>query len=241
MPAARPLPQRKSDRKLQLILERAAGVFARKGFEGASMRDLSRATGISLAGLYHYVPSKQQLLHRIQIDAFSQILESLESRLAGVRDPEERIRILIRNHLDYFLTHPLQMKVFTHEAEALQEPYRGEVAGIKRRYYELALKLFRDLQHAGRLRSPEPRVAVLALFGMMNWIYTWHRRESDPGAAELAEVITGIFLRGALAAPGRAGGSGISAARKNGRGNGTEHARLARDISHERKHAHGHA
>jgi AcrR family transcriptional regulator len=75
--AARPLPQRKSDRKLQLILERAAGVFARKGFEGASMRDLSRSTGISLAGLYHYVSSKQQLLHRIQMDAFSRILESL--------------------------------------------------------------------------------------------------------------------------------------------------------------------
>ena len=86
------------------------------------MRDLSRATGISLAGLYHYVSSKQQLLHRIQIAAFSQILESLESRLHGVRDPEERIRILIRNHLDYFLTHPLQMKVFTTRPKHYRSP-----------------------------------------------------------------------------------------------------------------------
>ena len=115
------------------------------------------------------------------------------------------------------------------------------MAGIKRRYYELALKLFRDLQHAGRARSLEPRVAVLALFGMVNWIYTWHRRESDPDAPELAEVITGIFLCGALTTPGREGGSGNGVTRKNGRGNATEHARLARDIAHERKHAHGHA
>jgi AcrR family transcriptional regulator len=235
------LPQRKSDRKLQLILERAAGVFARKGFEGASMRDLSRATGISLAGLYHYVSSKQQLLHRIQMDAFSRILARLESRLEGVRDPEGRIRILIRNHLDYFLTHPVEMKVFTHEAEALQEPYRGEVAGIKRRYYELALKLFRDLQHAGRARSLEPRVAVLALFGMMNWIYTWHRPETDPDAQELAEVITGIFLRGALASSNKNGDSALTSLRKNGHGNGREHKHPAREVNHERKHAHGHA
>jgi len=241
MSAARPLPQRKSDQKLQLILERAAGVFARKGFEGASMRDLSRSTGISLSGLYHYVSSKQQLLHRIQMDAFSQILEQLESRLAGVTDPEERIRILIRNHLDYFLTHPLEMKVFTHEADALVAPYRGEVAGIKRRYYELALKLFRDLQRAGRARALAPRVAVLALFGMMNWIYTWHHPDSDPQARELAEVITALFLRGALTAPGRSGALAPEPAHKSGRSSGRDHARLAREIIHERKHAHGHA
>ena len=206
-----------------------------------SMRDLSRSTGISLAGLYHYVSSKQELLHRIQMDAFSQILERLEERLEAARDPEERIRALIRNHLEYFLSHPPEMKVFTHEAGSLEEPYRGEVAGIKRRYYELALKLFRDLQGAGRARSLEPRVAVLALFGMMNWIYTWHRPESDPDAEEMADVITGIFLRGALALPVRNAGAAHSTIRRNGRANGREHARLAREINHERKHADGHA
>jgi len=36
--------------------------FGRKGYEGASMRDLSRATGMSLAGLYHYFESKERLL-----------------------------------------------------------------------------------------------------------------------------------------------------------------------------------
>jgi TetR/AcrR family transcriptional regulator, cholesterol catabolism regulator len=197
--AARPLPQRKSDNKLQLILERAAEVFARKGFEGASMRDLSRSTGISLAGLYHYVPSKQRILHRIQMDAFSRILERLEERLKGVEDPEQRVRILIQNHLEYFLAHPDEMKVFTHEAEALEGPYRSEVAGIKRRYYELSLQLFRQLQQSGRARELNARAAVLALFGMMNWIYTWHRPGADPGARELAETFTGIFLHGALA------------------------------------------
>jgi len=205
------------------------------------MRDLSRATGISLAGLYHYVSSKQQLLHRIQMDAFSSILKRLEARLAGVGDPEERIRILIRNHLEYFLTHPLEMKVFTHEAEVLQEPYRSEVVGIKRRYYILALRLFRDLQQAGRARALEPRVAVLALFGMMNWVYTWHRPDSDPDAEELAGVITGIFLRGALASSGRNGTAAAAKVRKNGDGNGRHQARLASETSHERKHAHGHS
>jgi len=236
--AARPLPQHKSDRKLQHILERAAEVFARKGFEGASMRDLSRSTGMSLAGLYHYVPSKQQLLHRIQMDAFSRILERLEERLAGVVDPEARVRVLIENHLEYFLAHPDEMKVFTHEAEALEGSYRSEVGAIKRRYYELAMQLFRELQSTGKAREGNARAAVLALFGMMNWIYTWHRPGSDPGARELAETFAEIFLHGALAAgDGAANGSGrmqraAAAAAAAGR--------ISKDMTKERKAGNGH-
>ena len=237
MSAARPLPQHKSDRKLQLILERAAEVFARKGFEGASMRDLSRSTGMSLAGLYHYVPSKQQLLHRIQMDAFSRILERLEERLSGVSDPEARVRVLIENHLEYFLAHPDEMKVFTHEAEALEGSYRSEVGAIKRRYYDLAMQLFRELQSAGKVRELNARAAVLALFGMMNWIYTWHRPGTDPGAGELGEMFADIFLHGALAAGAReAGGNG----RAQKAGAAAAAGRISKDTTKERKAGNGH-
>ena len=237
MSAARPIPHRKSENKLQLILERAAEVFARKGFEGASMRDLSRSTGISLAGLYHYVPSKQQLLHRIQIDAFSSILHRLEERLSTVKDPEERVRVLIQNHLEYFLAHPVEMKVFTHEAEALEGSYRSEVGGIKRRYYHLAMQLFRELQQCGRGRDLNARAAVLALFGMMNWIYTWHRRGTDPDAAELAAMFSDIFLHGALAAGADAAattGPRAKAAAAAAAG------RISRDLTKGRKGGNGH-
>ena len=198
------------------------------------MRDLSRSTGISLAGLYHYVPSKQQLLHRIQMDAFSHILERLEERLAVVKDPEERVRVLIQNHLEYFLAHPVEMKVFTHEAEALEGSYRSEVGGIKRRYYDLAMQLFGNLQEAGRVRELNARAAVLALFGMMNWIYTWHRPGTDPEARELAETFADIFLHGALAA-------GTGAANGNGGGKrATARAPISRELSRERKGGNGH-
>jgi len=198
------------------------------------MRDLSRSTGISLAGLYHYVPSKQQLLHRIQMDAFSHILERLEERLAVVKDPEERVRVLIQNHLEYFLAHPVEMKVFTHEAEALEGSYRSEVGGIKRRYYDLAMQLFGNLQEAGRVRELNARAAVLALFGMMNWIYTWHRPGTDPEARELAETFADIFLHGALAA-------GTGAANGNGGGKrAAARAQISRELSRERKGGNGH-
>jgi AcrR family transcriptional regulator len=67
------------------------------------MRDLSRATGMSLAGLYHYCESKERLLFLIQKHTFTTILEKLKARLDKVTDPEQRIRIFILNHLEYFV------------------------------------------------------------------------------------------------------------------------------------------
>src|SRR6267143_5565946 len=72
------------DRRLGQILDHATEVFCEKGYEGASMRDLSRATGMSLAGLYHYFQSKERLLYLIQKHTFTTILEELKARLENV-------------------------------------------------------------------------------------------------------------------------------------------------------------
>ena len=200
--------------KLQRILRHAAHVFAVRGYEGASIRDISRSSGVSLSGLYYYVESKQKLLYLIQITTFKTILARLERRLSGIVDPEPKLRIFIHNHLDYFLRHPDAMKVLSHEDQALEGEYRQEVAEIKRRYYTVALTIFEDLRKAGRARRTNSRVAVLSLFGMMNWIHTWHRPQKDPQADALADSISGVFLHGVMSghAPERARRSPIKRA-----------------------------
>src|SRR5271167_5090851 len=89
------------DRRFSEILNHAAEVFAEKGYEGASMRDLSRLSGMSLAGLYYYFDSKEKLLYHIQKHTFTTIIDRLRERLATTTDPEDRIRIFVHNHVDY--------------------------------------------------------------------------------------------------------------------------------------------
>lgn len=187
---------KQAQKKLQRIVRAAARVFYEKGYEGASIRDISRASGVSLAGLYYYIDSKQKLLYLIQVYTFKTVLARLEERIAGVSDPVEKLKVLVRNHLEYFLRHPVEMKVLSHEDEALEGEYRKEVWQIKRRYYQIALQIFEEMRERGVAARLSPRVAVLSLFGMMNWVYTWHRPKSDPGADGLAEMMTGVFLRG---------------------------------------------
>jgi AcrR family transcriptional regulator len=187
---------RDSEAKLQHILRHSAQIFAEQGFEGTSIRDISRATGVSLSGLYYYFESKQKLLYLIQSTTFTFIIKRVESRLEGVSDAEMRLRVLVQNHIEYFLSHPNEMKVLAHEEEALAEPYFAEVAAIKRRYYALARKIFDELAEGGVAEGLNARVAVLSLFGMMNWVYKWHKPQLDPDADQLTEAILGIFLHG---------------------------------------------
>jgi TetR/AcrR family transcriptional regulator, cholesterol catabolism regulator len=201
MNSASTLP-RDSEAKLQHILLCSAQTFAERGFEAASIRDISRATGVSLSGLYYYFESKQKLLYLIQNNTFTYVLERLLARLEGILDPETRLRILVQNHIEYFLSHPSEMKVLSHEEEALEAPYREEVASIKRRYYALAREIFDSLVEEGAVTSLNPRIAVLSLFGMMNWVYKWHNPKIDPSAQELTDAIVGIFLHGVRRLPG---------------------------------------
>src|SRR6266436_1925978 len=89
---AGPRLESRFDRRLAKILVHAATVFHEKGYAAASMRDLSRASGVSLSGLYHYFESKEELLYLIQKDTFTTIVARLRQRLAETRDPVERIR-----------------------------------------------------------------------------------------------------------------------------------------------------
>ena len=196
---ARPEPATRYDRRLAEILAHATDVFCEKGYEGASMRDLSRASGMSLAGLYYYFESKERLLYLIQRHTFSTIVQRLKGRLEGVSDAEERIRIFILNHLEYFLANQAAMKVLSHEDEALKNSFGADVAAIKREYYRICVGLLDDLKREHGLQFTT-RLAVLSLFGMMNWIYTWHKPRVDADAAVIAREMGDIFLGGVMAA-----------------------------------------
>src|SRR5579884_2315077 len=197
-----PASDSRFERRLGKILEHATEVFCEKGYEGASMRDLSRHSGMSLAGMYYYFESKERLLYLIQKHTFSTIVERLRERLEGVSDPEQRVRIFIQNHLEYFLANQKAMKVLSHEDDVLKNGYGAEIAAIKREYYRICIELLDELKRERGLEFSS-RIAVLSLFGMMNWIYTWYNQRADGNADALAHEMGDIFLQGVCSRGGR--------------------------------------
>lgn len=207
------------DQKLELILRASARIFAEKSYHSTSMRDISRATGISLAGLYHYCKSKEELLFLIQDHCFGRVLQRLEERLQSESDPIARLRIFIDNHLSFFAANMAEMKVLSHEAESLGGDLHEHVSTRKRQYTRTAHKMLSEVRQAAvgaqrttrrngatskTARPVEVTVATYALFGMMNWIYNWYDPRGKLSVSQLVDNITRLFLSGFLSQAERA-------------------------------------
>ena len=185
------------DQKLEFILRTAARIFAEKGYHPTTMRDISRATRVSLAGLYYYCKSKEELLFLIQDNCFGRVLARLEERLQETGEPAARLRVVVENHLSFFAANMAEMKVLSHEADALAGELHAKVSTKKQQYTRRVRNILAELQaredEAARI---DLTVATYALFGMMNWIYNWYDPRGPLSVAELVENVARLFLRG---------------------------------------------
>lgn len=183
------------DHRREQLLSAAARTFAASGFAGTSMRELARASSMSLAGMYYYVESKDDLLFQIQRTCFEQVSEGARGVVSRESDPEKRVAAFVHHHITFFTTHMAEMKVLAHEAESLSGDMLEGIRKLKRQYVDMLVQLLAALDgHAdGRARR---QIAAYTLFGMMNWIYTWYDPAGPVGADELAETMTRLFLNG---------------------------------------------
>jgi AcrR family transcriptional regulator len=187
--------QSKYDQKLVYVLKTSAAIFAEKGYHSTSIRDIARATKMSLSGLYYYFKSKDELLFFIQDYCFSTILDDCRRLLAGVDDPVHRLKLLIENHLNYFVN---KMKVLSHEANSISGDFLKKVNSKKRQYVDLAMELLEEIARKYGVKGLDIRVATFSLFGMMNWIYNWYNPRKDVDVAGLSQNMMRIFLSGFL-------------------------------------------
>jgi TetR/AcrR family transcriptional regulator, cholesterol catabolism regulator len=185
------------DQKLEFILRTAARIFAEKSYHSTSMRDISRETNVSLAGLYHYCRSKEELLFLIQDNCFGRVLERLEKQLQGIEDPVTKLGVFIENHLSFFAANMAEMKVLSHEAESLGGDLHAHVSTRKDNYTRLARRILQDVQESREHKQQvDLTVATYALFGMMNWIYNWYDPQGKLKVNDLARHVTQLFLGG---------------------------------------------
>jgi AcrR family transcriptional regulator len=169
----------KYERRQQEVVEIAAALFARRGFQATTMDELSEATGLQSGGLYHYIGSKQKLLFEI----FGQLMDPLLAQAAQIEanadTPEQQLRALVRAWVAHIETHLDHMAVFAQERHAIEHEPEWEQVRASRDAFEAILA--RRLAAVG----VTGRLAHFALLGMVNHTATWLK----PGGRLTAEQI----------------------------------------------------
>jgi len=193
-------PAGEARQKLREICRIAARVFYAKSYDGASMHDIAQAVGLTKAGLYHHVGSKDRLLYEIQNYGMDILDETVLAPIREVADPREKLRQTIIGHIDLIVrARDQEITVILHENRSLGGALRNKVNARKRAYIEYLTELIRQVQEeSGKPPRLAPKLAAFILLGMINWLYQWYSPEGAVKQDELARVYTDFFLRGLL-------------------------------------------
>ncbi len=196
----------------QEILRTAARLFQQRGYDATSMNDVAAALKLSKGGLYHHFQSKDEILFEIMNHAMEITEERVLAPVRAIADPEERLRALIRLHMEVVLSpRDREITVMLHENHPLPPALRKRINTLKKQYVHFVEGLITEVQKEAQKNtsgrearahpggSVSPKAAAFALLGMINWIYQWYKPEGDLQAHNLIPQFTELVFEGILA------------------------------------------
>jgi AcrR family transcriptional regulator len=182
----------------ELILERAAQLFARRGYPATSMNQVAEACGLSKATLYHYYRDKYALLFSIADSHVSRLCGIVRETLAEPETPQAQLQRLIRRLVDEYAHAQHAHRVLTEDVKFLEEADRDRILGQQREvvdgFAQVVHALRPDLA-SGALTKP----LTMLLFGMINWMFTWMRPDGELAYEDMAAIVADLFLGGLVA------------------------------------------
>ncbi|HET9096688.1 MAG TPA: TetR/AcrR family transcriptional regulator [Candidatus Baltobacteraceae bacterium] len=185
------------DVRLTDAVHAAERVFAEYGYAAATMRDVAEAAGLSIAGLYYYLPSKEHALFLVCRRAFLELSKALDAAMNASGSHEERLHAFVRGHIEFLAREPHAYRVLLYDLDALKGEHRTQIRELRRTYFTRAADLVIAVQQERHSTIPT-HVATAALFGMMNWMPMWHRDGTD-GARHIAGDMSRLFIQGVAA------------------------------------------
>jgi AcrR family transcriptional regulator len=183
------------DDQREMILERAAALFARGGYPGTSMNQVAEACGLSKATLYHYYRDKYALLVSIADGHVSRLQGIVDDALAQEQTPQGQMRVLIRRLVEEYASAQNEHRVLTEDVKFLQPEDRERVLGKERdmvaAFARVVTALRPDLKEAAMSKP-----LTMLLFGMVNWMFTWMKPQGALAYEDMAPVVADLFLGG---------------------------------------------
>jgi len=166
------------------VFEVAAEVFHRKGYDNTSMSDVATAAGLTKAGLYHYIQSKERLLFEIMGYAMDRVEAEVIAPAKQIADPEQRVRSIVTTYAQLVLERGQEMTMVVNEVTGLNREHHKKISARRRAFYEFFRAAIEDLKSVRSL-DMDTSVTALSVFGIIMWMAHWYR----PGGRLSKELV----------------------------------------------------
>ena len=187
----------RSKKREREILDAAAEIFRRQGYADTSVQDVADAVGILKGSLYYYIDSKEDLLFRVLSEVHEDANEIIEEISASDAPPLERLAEYIRRHVEYNARNLSKIAVYYHDVGLLSPDRQAKILEQRKRYESLVRSLVEEAQARGEVDpNLSPPLVANAVFGTINWIYTWYRPRGPASPEYLGRMYADLLING---------------------------------------------
>jgi TetR/AcrR family transcriptional regulator, cholesterol catabolism regulator len=191
--------QTRSDLRVRGILERAARLINQRGFEATSMADIADACGLTKAGLYHHIKTKDALLLAIMNYGMDLFEELVLGRVTGIADPLERLRATMARNVELVTQDSSkEVTIILHEHQTLTGAAQREINARKKRYVRFLEDSLREAIERRQIRPVDPTLAAFSFLGVVLWTYKWYRANGRISPQQLSDGMIELFFDGLL-------------------------------------------
>ncbi|MGD0143876.1 MAG: TetR/AcrR family transcriptional regulator [Rhizomicrobium sp.] len=180
------------------IVEKAAKLYAERGFLGASISDLAKACKTSKSLIYHYYPSKEDILFDVMHSHVAVLLETAKTIRAQTLPPTEKLRAITQEFMKHYVGAAARQKVLLNELWHLPKERRAVIVGIQHKLIDMVQAILAEVRPELGGRSALRLPAAMLYFGMINWTHTWMDPSGPAKPSKIAELSANIFLDGIL-------------------------------------------
>lgn len=189
------------DKRREAIMETAAGLYARHGFLGASIAQIAAAGKTSKSLIYHYYPSKEDILYDVMDSHVRSLVEAASAIDESDAAPEIKIHRLAHELMARYEGAQAHQKVLLNELANLPETRRKEIVDHQRALLDIIDRLLLEIRPDLANDRPQRRAITMMFFGMLNWTHTWFDPTGPVTSAHIANIASAMFINGISSPP----------------------------------------
>lgn len=180
--------------KCQAIMDCAASLFAKEGYPSAKMQDIAKACGATKSMLYHYFPTKDDLLHAMLMEHMQWVLHGVSEVIAGKGAPRQKLMALVQVYTQKSAQSRRRHMVAMQDVKYLPRARQTPIVSLQRQLTNRVAELLKELNP--NLPAAAYKPYTMMLIGMLNWTDTWYRPGGEMKPQELCDRLSRLFLDG---------------------------------------------
>lgn len=193
------------------VFETAARLICKRGYDGTSIQEIADACGMTKAGLYHHIGSKEGLLSAIMEYGMDLFEEEVLSHVEHIENPVERLKACMARNIRLVTAGAnKEITIILHEHATLHGPAGKKINARKKKYVRFLEASFEEAMRKKLIRTVQPKIAAYGFLGMVLWTYKWFRPEGSLSEVQVADGMVDLLFNGlspALVVPLAAAGA----------------------------------